>query len=143
MVGTYNYYEKCDKKAGLSRLVYILKFSCAKTIARRRKDTMSHVFTDLGSLLTTKTTIYNSENKPTVKYINLPSLSYLSKKQSSPAKGIVPFDPFASFGTQNKIFSRWRTKFKVYRYCCICGSPDDIGYHHTNSLGRIKAGLRS
>ena len=31
----------------------------------------------------------------------------------------------------------WRTTFKIYEDCCICGSRDEIGMHHINSLKKI------
>lgn len=44
MIGLTNYYRNCDSSYVLNRVSYILKYSCAKTIALRKKVTMSQVF---------------------------------------------------------------------------------------------------
>lgn len=44
MVGLTNYYRNCDSSYVLNRISYILQYSCAKTIALRKKITMSQVF---------------------------------------------------------------------------------------------------
>ena len=40
------------------------------------------------------------------------------------------FDPF-------KIEYHWRTKFKIFAECCICGNKKGIALHHINSLRKI------
>ena len=51
---------------------------------------------------------------------------YFHNKPLSPS-----YDPF-------KIRTFWRTTFKLYSLCCICGSNSNIEMHHVNSLKNIK-----
>jgi len=37
-----------------------------------------------------------------------------------------------------RIQEHWRTKFKFYNKCCICGEQETITLHHINSLRSIK-----
>ena len=51
MVGMFDYYSSCDSKRILYRVEYLLRYSCAKTIATRKKITMSQVFKRYGNSL--------------------------------------------------------------------------------------------
>ena len=44
IIGLYNYYHACDNVSVFSQLHYILKYSCAKTLARRRKQSIRTIF---------------------------------------------------------------------------------------------------
>lgn len=48
MRGIYNYYSGCDRISRLYRISYILQYSCARTLARRSKVTMSKIFQRYG-----------------------------------------------------------------------------------------------
>ena len=62
-------------------------------------------------------------------------MSDLRKKQKFIRTIPVPSDPF-------RIQEHWRTKFKFYNECCICGETEGIALHHINSLGSIKTKKR-
>lgn len=51
MLGITNYYIKCDNLYILNQVSYILLYSCAKTLAVRKKITMSQVFQKYGKNL--------------------------------------------------------------------------------------------
>lgn len=40
-------------------------------------------------------------------------------------------DPF-------RIIEFWRTKFKIFMECCLCGSQTNIQQHHINSICSMK-----
>lgn len=48
MRGIYNYYNCCDRMNRLYRISHILQYSCARTLARRSKITMSKIFERYG-----------------------------------------------------------------------------------------------
>ena len=48
MRGIFNYYKPCGRLSRLYHISYILKFSCAKTIAGRKKISMPKVFQRYG-----------------------------------------------------------------------------------------------
>ena len=52
-------------------------------------------------------------------------------KANSIMNKIKFIDPF-------RIKQYWRTKYKLYEVCCICGSNDRVALHHLNSLKKVK-----
>lgn len=51
MIGIADYYVNCDNLYALNQISYILQYSCAKTIATRKRITMSQVFHRYGNNL--------------------------------------------------------------------------------------------
>jgi hypothetical protein len=49
--GIFNYYEPCQRLTRLARISYILQYSCAKTLARRRRISMRQIFLKYGKKL--------------------------------------------------------------------------------------------
>jgi len=137
--GLANYYRYCSGFRALNRVSYILQYSCAKTISYRQKSSISKVFKKYGKSLTISREIHNP--KGTVrKQIYFETHAQTIKKfaqqrkegKEPPSFAPVSYDPF-------RIITYWRTKFKLYTHCCICGSEDRIALHHINSLRAIKA----
>lgn len=81
--GIFNYYEPCGKFHKLYRISYILHYSCARTIARRKKISLREVFNIYGKQLTVK--VEQPNKKPlSVKFQDLPSLrKTLSKSEKN------------------------------------------------------------
>lgn len=77
MIGIHNYYRNCDSYYILNRVNYILKYSCAKTIATRKKITMSQTFKEYGSELKIEKQIYSS-NSVYSKFVTFPDLKTLN-----------------------------------------------------------------
>jgi group II intron reverse transcriptase/maturase len=131
MIGIFNYYRDCENNYLLNRVNYILRYSCAKTIATRRKMTMSQVFKMYTTLLKVEKQIYTTDSVVT-KYVTFPDITTLkSKPPQKRFRSRELVDPF-------KIQQFWRTKFKIYNECCICGETNNIALHHMNSLRSIK-----
>ena len=135
MRGIYNYYSGCDRISRLYRISYILQYSCARTLARRSKVTMSKIFQRYGKnfRITEKIQGQKSSEAKTVTFTDLVTLRKNDNKKKLISIGQKPIenDPF-------HIVEHWRTKFKFYNECCICGSTESIELHHINSLKSIK-----
>jgi group II intron reverse transcriptase/maturase len=129
--GIFNYYEPCDRLTRLYRISYILQYSCAKTLARRKKVSMKQIFIKYGKNLFVETKIQGTKETK-IRTIEFTDLSNLRKRKQK-KKFIVPIDqdPF-------RIAKHWRTKFKIYNKCCICGTTDTIALHHINSVSSLK-----
>lgn len=146
MVGMFDYYSSCDSKRILHRVEYLLRYSCAKTIATRKKITMSQVFKRYGislevirTIKTTKGSKSQTTYFPSVKDIfdarvnkgtllaNPDKKHFFSKTIKSSETDVDPF----------RLVNYWRTKAKVYEECCICGSTDRLALHHLNSLKNL------
>jgi len=135
MRGIYNYYSGCDRISRLYRISYILQYSCARTLARRSKVTMSKIFQRYGKnfRVTEKIQGQKSSEAKTIEFTDLVTLrkNDKQKKLTSIERKTIENDPF-------HIVEHWRTKFKFYNECCICGSTESIELYHINSLKSIK-----
>lgn len=132
MLGIYNYYRDCDDLGIIQFASYVLQYSCAKTIARRKKESLGNIFKKYGKSLTITKEI-QSLIKPRSTSVSFDDLQTLVKKNKSSSKRniVVDFDPFHTT-------TYWRTKYKFFAECCICGSTKNIEMHHLNSLGKLK-----
>jgi hypothetical protein len=54
--GLYNYYLPCERLTRLNRISYILQYSCARTLARRKNMSKRAIFKKYGKNLTMKST---------------------------------------------------------------------------------------
>ena len=65
IIGLSNYYRNCDSHRILHYVSYILQYSCAKTIARRKKKSLRSIFKQYGKNLTIQKNIQTlKKNKP-------------------------------------------------------------------------------
>lgn len=129
-LGLVGHYINCNSLAILNRLSYIFQYSCAKTIATRKKITTPQVFNKYGKSLTIKKYIKGKDKPIQIEFMGLKKIRELyfkDKERTLP----IEFDPF-------KIRTFWRTTFKLYSICCICGSDTNIQMHHIKSLKTIK-----
>ena len=128
MTGLFNYYRFTKNNGTLNYSFYILQYSCAKTIARKQKLSIAKIFKKYGKQLIISLSIYKNGKQDHI-YNSLPTLKTLKNKKTN--KTLVEYDPFY-------VRQYWRTSFKVYQNCCICGSTEHIAMHHLNSLRNLK-----
>lgn len=133
MRGLFNYYKPCKRLYKLYQISYILQYSCAKTLAIRKKIPLPQVF----KLYSTELIIYrNIETTKTTtrarqQFYDLSTLKKMDQSKPFTNKVAEGSDPF-------RIHEHWRTKFKVFNECCICGSMDNVQLHHINSIASMK-----
>lgn len=132
LIGMIQHYKYCDTKKMMNRVHYILRYSCAKTIATRKKITMAQTFKQYGKNLTIKINVKKEKEKdPITRTISFPTISEAYMTNTKDRKNDErSWDPF-------KIITFWRTKFKLLGYCAICGNTENIQMHHTNSIRKI------
>jgi len=133
MQGLANYYRDCDNTSILYFASYILQYSCAKTIARRKKITLRQTFKLYGKELKVTQTIYK-KGKPFTEEAEF--LTYAKIRA-----GYIPHSGYITQPETNDPFKTvmsFRTKYKLYRNCCICDSNEHVAHHHINSLRSIK-----
>ena len=129
--GLYNYYLPCERLTRLNRISYILQYSCARTLARRRKISKRKIFRKYGKNLTITKTIQSTKNENiqrTAKFLTLTDLRRLNTKIQFNQE---PIDPF-------RIRQYWRTKIKLYNECCLCGETEQIAMHHLNAVQNLE-----
>ena len=98
MRGIYNYYSGCDRISRLYRISYMLRFSCARTLARRSKVTMPKIFQQYGKnfRITEKIQGQKSSEAKTVTFTDLVTLrkNDNQKKLISIERKPIENDPF-------------------------------------------------
>lgn len=131
-LGLMSHYTNCSTSYPLNRLDYIFKYSCAKTLAVRKKLTMSQIFKKYGNQLKISRPYLDDPSKVReIEYMGFKKIKDEYFKKISPRTLNPYFDPF-------KVRTFWRTTFKLYSQCCICGCDNSIEMHHLNSLKGIK-----
>lgn len=130
-LGLFNYYKQCDNYYILNRIFYILQYSCAKTLATRKRCSIAQIFKKYGKELKINRQIYQNEKIQNYT-ISFPLYTKLknSALEHSKRGNLKDSDPF-------KVSQFWRTSLKIFLNCCICGSDENIAMHHINSLRKI------
>jgi group II intron reverse transcriptase/maturase len=77
--GIFNYYEPCQRLTRLARISYILQYSCAKTLARRKKISMRQIFTKYGKNLHVELKIQGTKEKK-IRRVEFTNFTKLRKK---------------------------------------------------------------
>lgn len=130
-LGLVGHYMNCNSYAPLNRLSYIFQYSCAKTIATRKKITTPQVLQKYGENLLITKHIKGKDKPLQIEFMGFKKIKelYFSDR---PARTLpINVDLF-------KIRTFWRTTFKLYSICCVCGADTNIQMHHVNSLKSIK-----
>lgn len=129
-LGLVGHYISCDSHKLLNRLSYIFQYSCAKTLAGRKKTSIVQIFEKYGKNLSITRQIQGKDKPLQIEFMGFAKIrdTYF---QTSNRPLPIEFDPF-------KIRTFWRTTFKLYSECCVCGANNNIEMHHINSLKSIK-----
>jgi hypothetical protein len=104
-------------------------------LARKEKISLSQILKKYSKSLkiTRKTLVkekYVIESKSFYDYTLLSNIS--SQAQTFKLK----YDSI--LGNPFKLEYHWRTQFKMYRECCVCGVTEEIALYHINNLRSMK-----
>lgn len=124
--GLLNFYSGTKKTNAKYRIYYIIKFSCAKTLAHKHKSSMASIFEKHGAKLTIKRNLQNSKKTTQV---SLNPSNTLKKPKFQTGQKLK--DPYT-------IYLKKYTRSNIFACCLICGSPERIEMHHINSLKNIR-----
>lgn len=129
--GYLNFYSGTTKSNPKYRLLYIMKYSCAKTLAHKHKSTISKIFSKHGKHLTIKINIpsSNPSKTPIVKKVSLIPSAIMKRPK---------FQLGETFEDPYNIYLKKYTKSNLFSKCLICGSPDNIEMHHVKSIKNIQ-----
>ena len=113
--GLLNYYTLADDSNIFFRIDYILRYSLAKTLAHRHQSSIRKIFRKHGKTLTVE---YKTKNGK-VKRTSMPKFkNFIPKLNKTPIR-----DPF-------EVCVGRKTRSKLGRHCCICGSNQKVEMHH-------------
>ena len=124
--GIFGFYSGASKRRYLQRIWYILKFSCAFTLATKHRRSLKKVFLKHGRLLTVR---YGQSGEKTVK-LEMPSLKEEERKWQLGRK--LP-DPY-------RLIAGKVARTKIDENCCICGAPS-AEMHHIRHVKDSKSGF--
>ena len=139
--GICNYYFPClDRLSVLNRIIYILKFSCLSTFAKKYKSKITKITKKYGDPLkitidekiTLKPNKIRKEEEVHTKSKEFTLLNYKTLKEdlkyskftwTAPKKDIptVTSDIFQPMRSIN-----WRTYKNLTNICCICGTSENV-----------------
>lgn len=154
--GYVNYYTPVnDYPTDIQFIHYLLTYSCAHTLAHKRKLSIRKIFKKYGKNIkikyTEKVENLNREGNKTVKETNK-TVSLLSwkdvlkimndtlvetRKKQKEKQSISTVDRAIDEICNVKI--NWRTKYKLSKHCAVCGSEDHVEYHHVKHIKIGKA----
>lgn len=127
--GIQNYYRFTDNWSRLRRIQYILKFSLAKTLARKYNISLPKVFKRFGKNL--MIVIKGKEGKKD-KEVSFYSNQNWSKNRDAFQDKTVPNVDRVRMAT------KVRTRSKLGKPCCICGeSAEQIVMHHVRHIRKL------
>lgn len=124
--GIFGFYSGAHKRRYLQRIWYILKFSCAYTLAAKHRCSLSKVFIKHGNLLKVN---YGQSGEKVVK-LGQPSLKEGDRRWQVGRKFDDPY----------RLIAARVSKTKIFEECCICGaSPAEM--HHIRHVKDAKSGF--
>lgn len=122
--GLMNFYSGAHYQHRLGRVVYIMRYSCVMTLAKKHKSSIAKIFGKHGHRLAVK---HKLKGKDKVESIDEPILKETARKWR---KGKVIKDPYATMHVK-------LTKSDVLGICLICGDPS-VEMHHLNHVRKGK-----
>lgn len=138
-------------------LFYLLKFSCAHTLAQKLNLSLKKVFSKFGNDLRItyvekfKTEKQTSEVKKTTKLMSWKECAEFIRTLVIKARIKQKNKSYESISIINKsvdeickVKINWRTAYKISNHCCICGCTDKIEYHHVKhiKIGKVTGFLQ-
>lgn len=141
--GYINYFAPClTYTSELNYLVYLLQYSCLHTLANKANTSISKIINKYGKSpkIVWKPEFTKMENGAKQKMEGKETTTQLiSWKQSKNIienikKSKQEQNPHTTLDEICAIKFNWRTKFKLTRHCAICGSNNDINYHHVRHI---------
>merc|ERR1711976_639364 len=133
-MGFYMYYRHCDKTSGINFASYVMQYSCAATLAAKHNRSIKATFEKYGNNLTVRETFFMKDNNKVEKEVKFSTYAEMLKEYPPDLK------PLGSGGKRDpfKVHTFYRTKFKTFCVCCICGETKGIELHHLKSVRRNK-----
>lgn len=153
ITGYLNYYTPVsDYPNDTHFLHYLLKFSCVHTLAQKRNCKLSDIFKKYGRNIIikykTKVSRFNKDiKKQTVEQYKLAKLLTWENCTNIIRNIIIKTrkdkEQQLTMNTMNvdlipEVKINWRTKYKLSEHCAICGSTDNVEYHHVRHIKKGK-----
>lgn len=126
--GLQNYYRFVDNLNGLSYIQYILKFSLARTLAAKYRISVKQVFKRFGNPITIL--IKGRDGKGDRRIIFYQNKDWEHKRNAFSTK-----DAHIDLVQMSL---RMRTRSKLGKPCCVCGSIEQVEMHHVRHIRKMR-----
>ena len=126
--GIFGFYSGVHKKHRLTRIWYILKFSCAMTLAAKHSSSLAKIFEKHGDRKTPLKVTYGQTGEKQI-CLYQPNLK---KDERIWQTGKILPDPYRYIAVR-------LSKTKIYDKCCICGA-ESAEMHHIRHLKESSRG---
>jgi group II intron reverse transcriptase/maturase len=125
--GIQNYYRFADNFGHLSRIQHILRFSLARTFAAKFRISVRQVFVRYGKNITVKVKAQDSKRDRFVSFYR--NRNWQKKRNAFVTNGRT-IDLV-------RMAIRMRTRSKLGKPCCICGSLEGVEMHHVRHIRKM------
>ncbi len=127
--GIQNYYRFVDNWSRLNRVQYILKYSLAKTLARKYNISLSKVFKRFGKHITI---VIKGKKGKKDREVSFYSNRTWTKNRDAFQGNTVSNVDLVRMATQ------MRTRSKLGKPCCICGeNAEQMAMHHVRHIRKL------
>jgi len=130
MRGNRNYYSFVDNPRRLAYLQYLLHFSCAKTLCRKRQCSLKKLFKKTGNKCKVPKKI--NEKGDILKFSELALKTDWKKNRQDFKSGKGPTDII-------HLGMKLRTRSKLEATCVFCDSGENVEMHHVKHIRKGKA----
>ena len=155
--GYVNYYAHVIKYTSeLNFIIYLLQYSCLHTLANKLNTTISKVIKKFGKYPIVKWVpeietkdihgqlmrTYGTEQS--TKLLSWKDVQAIIFKIKTKKQKIIQPGYYTPLERICQIKCNWRTRFKLTSHCAICGSTDNINYHHVRHIrvGKVEGFLQ-
>lgn len=133
--GYLNYYSFADNYAELSRVQYVLVFSCIKTLAgKHRLESVRKAFRKYGN---PPRVVIQREGKPSLTVAMFKETDWKAR----PTRFLINGDGSGPDGIIALRTSR-RTRSKLGTWCVICGETEGVEMHHIRHIRKMGAKVK-
>jgi hypothetical protein len=126
--GVQNYYRFVDNFGHLSYIQHILRFSLARTLAAKYRISVKQVFVRYGKNVTIKVKARDGKRD---RFISFYRNSDWQKKRNAFTTNDKTIDLV-------RVAIRMRTRSKLGKPCCVCGSLEQVEMHHVRHIRKMK-----
>jgi Type II intron maturase len=122
--GIQQYYRPADNFPLLSRIQYILKYSCAKTLALKKKVTITRIMKSRDIVVQ----VVNKKNGQVRNVMFYRNADWTGKRDAFKDRPDIDI-------VQMQV--RLRTRSKLGLPCVVCGTPNKVQMHHVRHIRKM------
>ena len=128
-IGLMNFYCLVDDSNPFWQIDYIIRYSCAKTLAQKHKTSISKIFKKHGitlKVVVEKEILKTNQEEKIIKTFSSEMKKFVTFKPILKEPSLKPFEIF-------KLYNQF-TNSGLFECCCICNSNIKVEMHHIKKV---------